>query len=181
MREQTFFSAGVGSKQAGGKHALFLDLDDHSKDDAQKVAKEIIHDYASSDCYIVESSKGNHHLVNFDLFSFSTVSKIAEDYAHEKWLEHRKRGGDFVLRTTPKVEIIDGKIVGNKEKPRLVSIVKSPFMYREKSNSLRMIFSEVWGIEVPKDRMFNESKLWKLHVYRIKLGDDKDGKTEKKH
>ena len=172
---QEYFSIGVGSRQPNGKHCLFLDLDDYSKKQAEKVAQGVINDYAVSDCYIVKSSAGNHHLVSFDLMGFETVTKIGKDHAHGTWVKHRKKGRDYVLRITPKVEVTDGKIIGSGVKPKLVSIVKSPFNYRQKSNALRTVFQDAWGIRIQKDRYFDNSKEYKFHIYRMRFAKGNKG------
>ena len=173
---QEFFSIGVGSKQTGGKHVLFMDLDSCSKSEAEKIANNIIDDFACGDCYVAESSPNNHHLVCLDLMSFDDVEKIAKDYSHETWLKHRKRGGDLVIRISPKVEVVDGKIVGSGKKPKLVSIIKSPFSYRQKSNALRMIFQDMWNIAIPKDKQFNNTKKYRIHIYRMRFEKNGGGK-----
>lgn len=166
---QEYFSMGVGSRQSGGKHVLFLDLDGYSKEQAERVAHGLISDYALSNCYIVRSSKGNHHLICLDLMEFEAVTKIGKDFAHGTWLKHRKKGRDYVLRITPKV-LVDGKrILGDEDKPELVSVIKSPFSYRQKSNALRMVFQDVWKIEIQKDRQFDNSKEYRFHAYRMRF------------
>jgi hypothetical protein len=177
--ETEYLCVGVGSKQYNGTHALFLDLDSHSEHDAVGVAREIINNYAVSDCYIVRSSNNNHHLVCLDLFDFGDVKKIAEKYAHKAWSKFRGFAMDFVIRTSAKLEKVDTQllpVLGTE--PFLACIVKSPFNYRKKSEPLRLYFSRKWEIDIKKDKNFTKANLHRFHVYRCRMGDD-NGKEEK--
>ncbi len=172
-----FLCIGVGSRQyaksSDDSHVLFLDLDGHSKSQAEVVAKNLINTIACSDCYIVQSSEGNHHLICFDLFPFNEVKKIASIYAHKQWAKFRGDSKDFVLRVCPKMKIIndDQKKMVSVEgtEPRLVSVVTSPYRYRKRSNSLRKFFQQLWNYKIPKDNSFNDDNKIRFHCYRVRL------------
>lgn len=200
--EEEFLCIGLGSKQRNGMHILFLDLDKTTKEQAERIAKRLISSVGCSACFIIQSSKNdditNHHLVCFDIFSFKEVQKIAEEYAHSQWAKFRGDSKDFVLRIGPKMRIVKRKSViskGDKEisdnerivfeevkgtEPQLVSVIDSPFSYRSKSNSLRKIFSSVWGYSVAKDNSFTDSEMFRFHCYRVRLQHDSDNNIIKK-
>ena len=168
--EGTFLAIGVGSVQRDERHVVFLDLDGYNREDSEAIARELIGKMGVSDCYIIQSSPGNHHLVSLDLVDFKDARKVAEAYGHEAWAKFRGMSEDYVLRIGPKLRIKKGKIKPlNNTMPRLVSVVKSPFAYREKSNSLRRIFRNVWGYDIPKDAMFNDDQKFRMHIYRIRM------------
>ena len=216
--DEEYLCIGVGSRQRSGKHILFIDADNTTKCEAEQMAKEIISSVCCSDCYIIQSSKGNHHIVCLDLFSFNEVQKIAKRFAHGKWAKYRSEAKDFVLRTSPKMKLLPAKQPANppthqpnnpptkqptnqrvkgsqltsnglqstvngsidiqlKEvkgtAPRLVSIVRSPYSYRRKSNSMRQLFSRLWGIEIKKDKMFTDNSFFRFHTYRVRLKREK--------
>lgn len=169
-----FLCVGVGSKQATGKHILFLDLDDHDQAKAEKVARKLINAYGVSDCYIVRSSPGNHHLVCFDMLDFLLVKGVAKQYAHGQWAKFRGDSKDFVLRISPKLRLCDFSGVKrlvpvDDTHPVLVSKVESPFSNYPKSNSLRRVFQNLWGEKIKKDRYFTDSQKFRFHVYRVRL------------
>lgn len=179
--DEEYLCIGVGSRQRSGKHILFLDLDGHTQERAERVAKRLIANVGCSDCYIVRSSPGNHHLVCMDMFSFSEVQAIAQEYAHKQWAKFRGNAKDFVLRIGPKMQLMQRVKPQRKSflrevektQPQLVSVIKSPFSYRSKSNSLRRIFSSVWGYSIKKDSTFTDSTQFRLHVYRLRLSKEK--------
>jgi hypothetical protein len=183
--DEEYLCIGVGSKQYSGRHILFLDLDGNTKEQAERVAKSLISSVACSDCYIIRSSKGNHHLVCLDMFSFMEVQKIAREFGHDQWAKFRGSAKDFVLRIGPKMKVMrrerpDGDVSVFLEevdgtRPMLVSIINSPFKYRAKSNSMRRIFSSVWGHNIKKDSGFTDSTMFRFHCYRVRLKKNKDG------
>lgn len=196
--DSEYLCIGVGSKQRSGRHILFLDLDNTTKEQAERVAKSLISSVACSDCYIVQSSKvpkinvpvinegqTSHHLVCLDIFSFDEVQKIAKDFGHDQWAKFRGNAKDFVLRIGPKMKVMkrvmaqeDPEIFLEEVKgtqPKLVSVIHSPFKYRGKSNSMRRIFSAVWGFNIKKDNGFTDSTMFRFHCYRVRLRKHKDG------
>jgi hypothetical protein len=174
--ESEFLCIGVGSRQWSGKHICFLDLDGYSKKESEIVAKKLISSKGLSDCYIIQSSPGNHHLVCFDMMPFSEVLDIAETFGHQAWAKFRGRDKDFVLRISPKMKLEKGKFKPVKDTyPELVSVIRSPFSYRAKSNGLRRIFRNVWGYPIDKDDKFTDSRKVRFHLYRVRLvGKSKD-------
>lgn len=191
--DEEFLCVGVGSKQRSGRHILFLDLDNTTKQQAELVAKSLISSVGCSDCYIIQSSitdgKTCHHLVCLDMFSFKEVQKIAKEFAHIQWAKFRGSAKDFVLRIGPKMmamqsirpdgdtkvylEEVDGT------QPKLVSVIHSPFKYRSKSNSMRRIFSAVWGFNIKKDSGFTDSTMFRFHCYRCRVKRLKSGEKTK--
>jgi hypothetical protein len=181
--DEEYLCIGVGSRQRSGRHILFLDLDGTTKHQAELVAKSLISSVACSDCYIIQSSvkknKTSHHLVCLDVFTFKEVQKIARDLAHDQWAKFRGEAKDFVLRIGPKMQVMkreshdgDTKVFMEEvegTQPKLVSIVNSPFSYRSKSNSMRRIFSSVWGFNITKDSCFTDSTMFRFHCYRVRL------------
>lgn len=178
--DEEYLCIGLGSKQFNGKHILFLDLDHTTKHQAELVAKSIISSIGCSDCYIVRSSlkagKTSHHLVCFDMFFFGEVQKVAKEFGHDQWAKFRGEAKDFVLRIGPKMRVMMRENSGDifleeveGTMPVLVSVVSSPFRYRPKSNSMRKIFSNVWGHHIQKDSMFTDSSLFRFHCYRVRL------------
>ena len=172
-KKETFFAVGVGSRHPDNRHVLFLDLDDRTKDECELLAIELISKVGTSDCYIVQSSPGNHHLVSLDLVSFKKAHEIAKLFGHYAWARFRSMHKDFVIRVAPKLLYRGDKLIAVKEtEPRLVSIVKSPFNYYEKSNSLRLLFSNLWRHPIKKDGMFIDDNRVKLHIYKISMIDE---------
>lgn len=168
--EETFIAIGVGSVQSDDRHAIFLDLDGYDKKECESIAREVINKVGVSDCYIAQSSPGNHHLVSLSLIDFKRARRIARAYAHAAWTKFRGVNEDFVLRVSPKFKVSDGKLIPVEgTTPELVSIIKSPFSYYEKSNSLRRIFRNVWNYNIPKDTSFNDDSAFRLHVFRIRM------------
>jgi len=169
-KEGTYLAIGVGSVQADERHVLFLDLDNYDQGECESIAREVISKLGVSDCYIVQSSQGNHHLVALDLIDFKKARRIARAYGHEAWAKFRGLNEDFVLRIGPKLSVTDGKLIPVEgTMPKLVSVVKSPFNYYEKSNSLRRIFRNVWGYPIEKDTMFNNDLRFRMHIYKISM------------
>lgn len=168
--EQRYLAVGVGSVQHNEKHVIFLDLDGHSREQAESVARELINKIGVSDCYIVKSSQGNHHLLTFDIVDFKIAEKVAKLFGHAKWAKYRSMNEDYVLRVSAKLELKDREIHPVKETiPELVSVVKSPFSYYEKSNSLRKIFKNLWNHPIPKDMMFNDDNCFRTHLYQTRV------------
>jgi len=166
--EGTYFAIGVGSVQTDERHVLFLDLDGYTKEECEDIARTIIGKVGVSDCYIVQSSHGNHHLVTLDLIEFKIAQRVAMKYGHKAWAKFRGMNEDYVLRVSPKIRIMDGKFEPiDATKPKLVSVIKSPFNYYDKSDSLRRIFENVWGYDIPKDDTFNSDMKLRMHIYRI--------------
>ena len=183
--DEEFLCIGVGSRQRSGRHILFLDLDGNTKEQAERVAKSLISSVGCSDCYIVQSSVGNHHLVCLDIFFFSEVQEIARDFGHDQWARFRGNSKDFVLRIGPKMRVMK-RVMDDAEpevfleevdgtQPKLVSVIHSPFKYRSKSNSMRRIFSAVWGFNIKKDNGFTDSTMFRFHCYRVRLRKHKNG------
>lgn len=169
-KEGTYLAIGVGSVQADERHVLFLDLDGYDQKECESIAREVISKLGVSDCYIIQSSPGNHHLVTLDLVDFNVARRLARAYGHEAWAKFRGMNEDFVLRIGPKIEVKNGKFKPVEETlPKLVSVVKSPFNYHEKSNSLRRIFRNVWGYDIKKDRLFNNDIAFRMHIYKISI------------
>lgn len=168
-----YLCVGVGSLQENNKHAIFLDLDNHTEAESINVARFLINNKAISDCYIVQSSKNNHHLVCFDLVSFNKAHEIAFQFGHPAWAKFRGYAKDFVLRITPKLlpEGKELKPVSDTE-PVLKAIVKSPFNFNKKSEGLRLLFSAKWGINIAKDEQFIGNPSAKIHVYRLRMKED---------
>lgn len=165
-----YLCVGVGSLQENKKHSIFLDLDNHTEQEATHLARFLINNHCLSDCYIVKSSEGNHHLVCFDLLDFDEVEKIANKHGHKQWAKFRGRSGDFVLRISPKLKPEGKTLVPIKgTEPELVAIVKSPFNFNEKSNGLRIVFSSKWGIMIEKDDKFVGKGMARLHIYRLRM------------
>jgi len=159
---------GIGSKQRNSsKHILFLDLDDTTLSEAKSIAKDIIAKDMVSDIYIINSSgDSNYHLVCFDLFDFDEVLKIISRYKTDRqWLRYRKKSKDFVIRISPKIDK-NGEV---KDLPNLACIVRSPYAFRPKSNSARLVFQNAWGLKIKKDKKFNKSEIARLHVYRTRI------------
>jgi len=183
--DEEYLCIGVGSKQRSGKHILFLDLDGNTKEQAELVAKSLISSVGCSDCYIVRSSKGNHHLVCLDMFLFKEVQTIAKEFGHDQWAKFRGEAKDFVLRIGPKMKVMrrennlgDVKVFLDEvdgTQPQLVSVIHSPFKYRSKSNAMRRIFSAVWGFNITKDSGFTDSTMFRFHCYRVRLKRNKHG------
>jgi hypothetical protein len=180
--EGQYLALGVGSVQPDERHVMFLDLDGYEKDECESIAKELISNLGVSDCYIVQSSKiegrpTNHHLVCLDLVSFKLARKVAQAYGHEAWAKFRGMNEDYVIRIGPKVAIKDGRMMPVEgTMPKLVSIVKSPFNYNEKSNGLRKVFRNVWGYPIEKDELFNDDMAFRMHIYRLRYIKGKSGK-----
>jgi len=197
--DEEYLCIGVGSKQRSGRHILFLDLDNTTKEQAERVAKSLISSVGCSDCYIVQSSEKDepiapntitkttksHHLVCMDIFRFKEVQKIAKEFGHDQWAKFRGESKDFVLRIGPKMQVMKSERPNGDVKtfleevdgtqPKLVSVIHSPFNYRSKSNSMRRIFSAVWGFNVKKDNGFTDSTMFRFHCYRVRLKRHKDG------
>lgn len=168
-----YLCVGVGSLQENKKHAVFLDLDNHTEHESVYLARFLINNYCISDCYIIRSSEGNHHLVCFDLLDFDVIEPIANKYGHKQWAKFRGKSGDFVLRISPKLKPEGKNLVPVKgTEPELVSIVKSPFNFNEKSNGLRVVFSSKWGIMIEKDDKFVGKSMARLHIYRLRMKGD---------
>jgi hypothetical protein len=182
--KEELIAVGIGSKQKSGNHVLFIDLDGYSLKDSVLAARKIINNHACSTCYIIQSSKEtNHHLVCLDLFRYEDARNIAKQYGHDAWIKFRGYSKDFVLRVSPKILIkrddfgnlvsfdtVEGTV------PFLSAIVKSPFSYRPKCNSLREIFSTIWDIKIEQDRNFTDDDTFRLHAYRIRniVGGEKE-------
>lgn len=168
--EGVFLAVGVGSLRPDEKHVVFLDLDDYSKEEAESIAKELISKVGVSDCYIVRSSPGNHHLVTLDIIDFNYVRRIAMAYGHDAWAKFRGMNEDYVLRVGPKLAVNEGRLVPVPDTlPTLVSVVKSPFSNYKKSNALRRVFRNVWGYQIPKDDNFDNDLRFRFHVYKIRM------------
>lgn len=173
MQEGTYFALGVGARQWSGKSCTFLDLDKHTEEQAVEISKGLISHGAMSDFFVVQSSPNNHHLINLDLMDFKTVSKIAFRFAHREFVLARTRGKDFVLRVSPKLMIKNNKLTPVKgTNPKLIGVVKSPFHYRSKSESLRRFFSHIWDFPIKKDSKFTDSSKFRLHIFRLNMVGD---------
>ena len=134
---------GLGSA-VDGKHVLFMDLDDYEYDNAIKDLIKASNKFKIGDIELLESSEKNYHAICLEKFDFGKIidihREIGTDIRHD--IESLKKGQWF-LRASNK---------NNKQKPKHILTIKSPYNQREKSNAHRLFLQSNYGIKITKKK-----------------------------
>lgn len=161
---------GFSSRANKRMHVIMLDLDNVSLRGAENVACRLIMKYNFSDIYIIESGKNNYHLISLDKVSLKMIKGIIKDFADPEWIKWRSRSKNLVLRISKK-----------KTMPKMIMCVENKG-HRKKSNAHRLLLEIVYGIDIPKDRLFDGNSVIQLQTYHtsIKAGKEKGGNYGRK-
>jgi len=138
-------------------HVVMLDLDNVSLRGAENVACRLIVKYQLSDIYIIESGKDSYHLISLDKVNMKMIRHIIKDFADPEWVKWRFKSKNLVLRISRK-----------KTMPRMIMCVENKG-HRKKSNAHRMLLEMVYGVSIPKDRLFDANSVVQLQTYHTEI------------
>lgn len=152
---------GVSSHAGYKKHVIMLDIDGCTEKQAVSIAQGIILRSKTSDFYVIESSPGKWHLICLDKVEWDTLKRIIKDFVDAEWLKYRQMTNNLVLRISKK-----------KTMPKLRFQVQGKG-YRDKSNAHRLLLEMLYGVDIEKDKLFDQGSKVEMHVYET--GRDKHG------